>query len=412
MPRILCLTSNPQNRAVSGAAIRSQNIFRMLADIGPVKVVLASAWEEELRDPGSSFAGVEVVDAMRLRSVDKLPLKDRFRQQLDRRALNTVGYQATAKDVMRLKALMADHDLVWIYNLAVANAFGIWRWPYTVLDFDDIPSCVHRTALWQASNVREKIHRFHQMLVWRRRETTLLERFDAICAASEGDRNELRRRVGHSDRIHVVPNGFAKPKEVPARRPVSPPWVGFIGTFKYGPNRDGAQWFIKRVWPNILKTIPQARLRIVGEGSEEQPWPSSLNIDALGWLEDTESEMAKWSLTVVPIFVGGGTRVKTAEAFSRKCPVVSTTLGVYGYDVLDGREALITDSAAEFAAKCLRILSKPHEGETLADKAWEKFLENWTWDSSIDRIARIVDKVSRKKPPAYREEGVLVNSKL
>jgi glycosyltransferase involved in cell wall biosynthesis len=152
--------------------------------------------------------------------------------------------------------------------------------------------------------------------------------------------------------------------------------------------------------------MPQARLRLIGDGSEKETWQISRNIDALGWVADTESEMATWSLTVVPIFAGGGTRVKTAEAFSRKCPIVSTTLGVYGYDVVDGREVLIADSAEDFAAKCLRILSNPSEGEMIAEKGWQKFLENWTWDSSADRIACIVQKVLQEKTSHCMREAV------
>ena len=406
MPRILCLTSNPLNRAVSGAAVRAQNVFQLLARIGSVQVVLASAWEDELRDAESSLPGVELIDVVRFQFTGTPSINDRWRHEFDSRFIKTAGYQALPNDVRRLQALIADHDLVWIYGLTIPNAFGLWRWPRTVLDFDDIPSCVHRTAMIQASGFLTKLREYRQMILWQRREKFLLERFDAICSASEEDRDKLRRSLGRSERLHVVPNGFARPKQPPVRRPAAPPRVGFVGAFKYQPNRDGARWFIEKVWPNILQTVPQARLRLVGDGSEKETWQTSRNIDALGWVAETESEMATWSLTVVPIFVGGGTRVKTAEAFSRKCPIVSTTLGVYGYDVMDGREVLIADSAEDFAAKCLRILSNPSEGEMIAEKGWQKFLENWTWDSSADRIAGIVQEVLQEKTSHCMREAV------
>ncbi len=249
----------------------------------------------------------------------------------------------------------------------------------------------------QASGLFRKLRDYRQVLIWRRREKTLLDRFDVICAASEADRDELRRVLGVSSRIFVVPNGFAKPKQMPVRHPAAPPRVGFIGNFHHPPNRDGLRWFIKRVWPQILQTMPQTRLRVVGDGSEKEIWKTSENIDVLGWVADVESEMATWSLTVVPIFFGGGTRVKTAEAFSRKCPIVSTTLGVYGYDVVDGREVLIANSSEEFASKCLRILLNPSEGQIMAEKGWQRFLENWTWESSADRVAAVVEEVLRRK---------------
>ena len=401
MPRILCLTSNPLNRAVSGAAVRAQNVFQLLARIGQVQVVLASAYEDQLSDAKSPFNGVELVDVVRFQSTGRFSIDDRWRHEFDSRFLKTAGYQALEKDVRRLQALMADHDLVWIYGLTIPNAFGLWRWPHTVLDFDDIPSCVHRTAMIQASGLLEKLREYRQVLVWRRREKFLLERFDAICSASEADRDKLRRSLGRSERLYVVPNGFARPKQEPGRRPVTPPRVGFIGTFGHQPNRDGARWFIENVWPDILQTMPHARLRLVGDRSEKETWKTSRNIDALGWVADTESEMATWSLTVVPVFVGGGTRVKTAEAFSRKCPVVSTTLGVYGYDVVNGREVLIADSSEEFASKCLRLLADPSAGVAMAEVAWQRFLKHWTWDSYADRVADIVNRVLQTKTSPY-----------
>lgn len=398
MPRILCLTSNPLNRAASGAAVRAQNIFQLLARLGPVRVVLASAWEDELRDAGSSLPGVELADMVRFQFTGTRSISDRLRHEVDNRFLETSPYKALPHDVRRLQALMASHDLVWISGFRLPNAFGIWRWPHTVLDLDDIPSCVHRTAMTHAPGLIEKLREYRQVIMWQRREKFLLERFDAICSASEADREKLRQRLGPSERLYVVPNGYARPKEMPVRQPAMPPRVGFVGTFKYPPNRDGACWFVENVWPRIRQAIPHARLRLIGDGSEKEPWQPSQNIDGLGWVADTENEMATWSLTVVPIFVGGGTRVKTVEAFSRKCPIVSTTLGVYGYDVRDGREALIADSAKDFAAKCLQILLNRAEGERLAENGWQKFLENWTWDSSAERIATIVQKVMRKNP--------------
>jgi glycosyltransferase involved in cell wall biosynthesis len=269
---------------------------------------------------------------------------------------------------------------------------GIFRWPHSVLDVNDIPSCLHRTNMAQAANIFDKFRYYRRMTRWRRREKTLLERFDALCVCSEPDRREL----GGSDRIFVVPNGFNAPKNIPLRQPAVPPRAGFVGTFHYPPNQEGVRWFLERVWPLILRTIPQAKLRLAGEGSEVGIWQTHPNVDGLGWIADVESEMATWSLAIVPVFIGGGTRIKIAEAFSRKCPVISTTLGAYGYDVANGREILLADSAGDFAARCLQILTNPAAGQAMAENAWRKFLENWTWDSFANRVTGVVETVLRR----------------
>jgi glycosyltransferase involved in cell wall biosynthesis len=406
MPKILCLAGYNLDRPDCGATVRALNVFRLLARIGQVRIVLASRHEEHLRDANSSLGGFELVHVVRFQPAGKRTLTDRWRYEFDGRFLNTYGYQAVAKDVERLQALIATHDLVWIHGLRIANGFGLWRWPHSILDLDDIPSCVDRTAMAQARSVLEKLRRYRQVLIWQRREKFLMERFAAICVTNAPDRTELCRELGVSDRISVVPNGFTVPRETPSRRPSVPPRVGFVGSFHHTPNRDGLRWFIKHVWPQILQSMPETKLRVVGEGSEKEVWPTDTNIDRLGWVSDVESEMATWSLTVVPIFFGGGTRVKIAEAFSRKCPVVSTTLGIYGYEVVDGREVLIADSPEDFAARCLRLLANPSEGAAIAENAWQGFLDHWTWDSYADRVAGVVEKVLQRIVGVPNREAV------
>src|SRR5439155_26775204 len=89
---------------------------------------------------------------------------------------------------------------------------------------------------------------------------------------------------------------------------------------------------------------------------------------------------------VVPILVGAGTRVKIALGFSQKCPIVSTSIGAYGYDIQDGKEILLADGPEAFAGACLRLIRRPEEAAEMADRANRKFLENWTWEAIRPRI--------------------------
>jgi glycosyltransferase involved in cell wall biosynthesis len=166
-----------------------------------------------------------------------------------------------------------------------------------------------------------------------------------------------------------------------------------VGKFDYEPNRDGVLWFVKNVWPLILEKIPAARLRLVGAGTDQENWAAHKNIEALGFVADGTGEMATWTLSIVPVLTGGGTRIKIVEAFSRRCPVVTTTPGAYGYEVTDGRELFLADDAKTFAEKCLRLLANPALAETMTATASEKFLQNWTWAAQSPRVAVAVQHV-------------------
>jgi hypothetical protein len=114
--------------------------------------------------------------------------------------------------------------------------------------------------------------------------------------------------------------------------------------------------------------------------------PVGPDIDGLGWVSDIVEEIATWSLMIVPVRIGSGTRVKIAQGFSLKCPIVSTSLGAYGYDVQDRAELFLADTASNFADACLRAIQYPMEANEMANRAWERFLQEWTFDAIVPSV--------------------------
>jgi glycosyltransferase involved in cell wall biosynthesis len=261
------------------------------------------------------------------------------------------------------------------------------RWPKTVLDIDDLPSRYQKSELKSAKSLTDRLLTMRRFWLWKRRERRLLQRFTLLGVCSKDDRDYL----GGDERIHVIPNGFEPPATITPRSPASPPRVGFIGLLRYAPNRDGVEWFAARVWPEIKKACPAARFRLVGSGSDVEAPRLGADIDGLGWVADASAEIATWSLMIVPIRIGGGTRIKIAEGFSRKCPVVATPWGAFGYDVESGQEILLADKPAEFARACLSILQDPRRGEEMAARAWARYTTHWTWDAIEPRVAAAVE---------------------
>jgi glycosyltransferase involved in cell wall biosynthesis len=115
----------------------------------------------------------------------------------------------------------------------------------------------------------------------------------------------------------------------------------------------------------------------------------------LGFVEDPASEIASWSAMVVPVLHGAGTRVKIADAFSRRCPVVSTPLGAFGYRVESGRELLIAGTASDFAAACISLIRNRETGKKMAEQAFKAFLQNWTWDSITPSVRAAAEEALR-----------------
>ena len=112
-------------------------------------------------------------------------------------------------------------------------------------------------------------------------------------------------------------------------------------------------------------------------------------VEPLGRLDEVGPEIATWSATIIPVRAGAGTRIKLAEAFAGRYPVVATTLGAYGYDVHDGDELFIANEPAQFASRCVELIRFPERARVMADRAHRRFLQSWTWES----YARIVEDV-------------------
>jgi glycosyltransferase involved in cell wall biosynthesis len=385
-PKILAVVGPCPFAKAHGAQVRVKNTLDLLKRCGRVSLVLASMGEHDGEALRKTAEVYDLKAAFRLEEWP-LDLAGRFRREFNPRYLNTHGFRLNEPEREQVLAIAKDFDLVWFHNIRVPNALGIYRLDQpSVLDADDLMSRFHASAAGQGgwkTNFRESRLSWQ----WRRREDLFLERFDAVCVCSEGDKAYL----GGQDRIQVVPNGFEQSTGPVVRKRAGAPTIGFVGSLKYAANRDGVLWFLKDVWPIIRGKVPQAQFRLAGEGSFELAQKYENGVKGVGWVEDMEAEMARWWLTIVPVHVGGGTRVKIATAFSYGCPVVSTTWGAYGYEVSNGREILLSDSPDAFADDCRRLLEDEMFANELARNAAEAFNRNWTWDAIAPRVERVVN---------------------
>ena len=146
------------------------------------------------------------------------------------------------------------------------------------------------------------------------------------------------------------------------------------------------RWFLREVWPAVQRAVPGVRFRLIGQDTDGPLQPTDEGVDALGWVADPAAEIARWSAMVVPIRLGGGTRIKLADAFSRRCPVVATPFGAHGYEVEHGKQLLLAGDAAGFAAACIELLRDQARAGRLAEVAWQDFLAHWTWAAINPRI--------------------------
>ena len=389
-PKILFVTSVYPHGPEYGSQQRVLNLLRILARAGDVSLVLACPLpidQDSIRETQKEFrvAHTAVVTALSC-----LSWTDRLRFELDPTWVQGHLTGVSERDRAIIKEIVNQHDVTWVYTLRAANECLIWRWPRTIMDIDAIPSQVAASSGRSGANAVRNLLDRRMSVIWRRRERFVPERFDMVAVCSESDRAYLGY---NGSEVRVIPNGFAASGEGPARQLAVPPRIGFVGWFGGLPNRAGMDWFIKEAWPLVKGTVPEARLRLVGGDVDPGLFGAAPDTDLLGYMKDPANEMSTWSAMIVPIRVGGGTRIKIAHAFSEKCPVVSTALGAFGYEVASGNELLIADTPEDFAAACVHLMREPNLGRELAERAWNRYAKSWTWDAIAPAVLGAINAV-------------------
>lgn len=395
-PKILFIGTTCPFGDISGSGLRTLNIIRLLERIGPVKTVFATGLEWSFEQEEETRAAFDLELLSHYQESPATRLGERCRKVLDPRFLNSNGVEVQPGDVLRVEQLMQEHDVVWVHTLKLANAFRRFRWPKTILDIDDIPSRYHQHAAKHANSMGGKLLRIQKHFSARRQESLSFERFELVTICKEADRAVFH----HSPRVHVVPNGFAVP-EVASNNLSDRRFgrIGMIGDFNHLPNRDGFLWFAEKVWPALRSLYPDLELRLIGKGGEVVAGTvAEGGISGLGYVRDVTAEAATWSCMIVPTRMGGGTHLKVAEGLARRIPIVTTSHGARGYELVSGEHAMIANDALEFTEACAMLIREPNAGERLSAEGGRLFQKRYSWDSIQPAVERTVeDCLSRSR---------------
>ena len=194
---------------------------------------------------------------------------------------------------------------------------------------------------------------------------------DAVVSVSEGDSRQMREEYGLSNVLGHVSTGvdidyFSDTARTERRRGGKD--IVFLGSMDWLPNIDAVEFFTETMWSKIRSVQPEARLVIVGR----RPTPAvkaladqDPSIEVTGTVPGVRPFVSQAAAVVVPLRIGGGTRIKIYEAMSMGVPVVSTTIGAEGLDVTHGKNILLADDPETFVAATLEILGDPESGERI-----------------------------------------------
>ena len=216
--------------------------------------------------------------------------------------------------------------------------------------------------------------------------------FRQVIVVSEQERARLAAHCP-AGRIAVVPNGvdthYYAPQPSVAEEPDS---LLFVGSFFWPPNVDAAHWLAGDILPRIRRELPGVRLCLAGH----DPPPEILalahppGLVVVSSVPDVRPYLARAAVCVVPLRIGGGTRLKILDALAMGRPAVATSLASEGLDLVAGRDLLIADGAEAFAAAAVRLLRDPARRAALGTAGRQTVEARYTWTSVLAALDQVI----------------------
>jgi polysaccharide biosynthesis protein PslH len=227
-------------------------------------------------------------------------------------------------------------------------------------------------------------------------ETRYAEKYDRCTTVSVADQ-QLLVKANPRLQVDVIPNGVDIEKYQPLALPPEdiPPYLMFIGHMGYPPCVDAMLFFCREIFPFIRHKIDLAELWIVGRDPRQEVLELDGNgVHVTGRVEDVVPYYQQSAVCVVPLRAGGGTRLKILEAMALGRPVVSTTIGCEGLDVVDNEHLLIADEPKQFAEKTVRLLADQQLYQHIATEGRKLVVRKYDWNIIADRMMQIYNELA------------------
>jgi sugar transferase (PEP-CTERM/EpsH1 system associated) len=290
------------------------------------------------------------------------------------------------------------------YASTVGRLLALGRYDLVVADFlppvANLPARVSIPSVLFTHNVEAEIWRRHVETAtngfsrallrqqWQRMvrfERDAISRFDLVLAVSDADRQTFARLYPGAVRrpVHVVQTGVDTGYFTPMPGTERRAHLVFTGSMDWLPNEDGMLYFVRDILTLIREQEPGTTVSIIGRA----PTPAvkklgeTAGVEVTGRVDDVRPHVAAGDVYIVPLRIGGGTRLKIFEAMSMAKAVVSTTIGAEGLPVTPGRDVLIEDEPAAFAAAVVRMIRDTKARRQIEAAARRLVVEQYDWSA-------------------------------
>lgn len=382
-----------------GGALRQFHVLRGYAQVASVKLVTFSRGREDvhgidfLRAHGIEPVAVPLPAPAGIVSQPGSPWRRRLRQAASVRPLMAEAFRSREmREAVEREAPAAGliHACrLWVVpNVEPVLRNGDMKHRF-VLDLDDVETVTRSRVLRMAPAPTWRRRLFEQvdlvrLKVYQARVLAKSTRF-FVCS-----RQDQARFPG--DKATVIPNGATVPTS-PLPEGGDGRTILAVGLLSYEPNVDALRFFVGKIFPLIQAALPDARLLVVGRDPtpEVRAFHNGHTIEVAGSVPSMEPYYRRAAISVVPLRVGGGTRLRILESFAIGRAVVSTRIGCEGLEAVDGQHLLTADEPQLFAEACVRLLREPEQRARLEANARALVRDTYAWERIEERVAKVAE---------------------
>jgi len=397
---ILFLSTKAPLPTNDGHSLRTYNLLKEIARVHNVHLLSFTKFEEE-------FDYIDNVKEL-CKSVSYFKLEENISQLsmmwtlavsiMHRHPFVALKYyKKDMENMIRLILQRERIDIVHVDILPMCVYLSLFKTIPTILNAHNAESILFRKQVDNETHQIKKMYLESQIRKLDLFERKVVDQVDHILTCSQEDQ-KIFESFNCKTPIEIIPNGvdtnFFRSKSDSIEEDKK---IVFVGGLNWFPNFDGLKWFDKEILPYVRQKYPDICVHVIGRYDKKNiVWENRENFYMEGFVQDIRPYLQMASVVVVPLRVGGGTRLKILDSMGMSKAIVSTSIGAEGLGAINGVNILLRDSAEDFAKGIIELIERKERRQLIKAAARAFVEQNYQWESIGYKLLNVYDTYKNK----------------